>query len=169
MANGQIFEGQAFGPGDTFGDGCIFIGCTFYAKCEFGVGCVFVDCTWTKLDSDEPFSTVGEGATVENGYLDWVEFSGKDVFKNPTIVAVVFGGETVINTVTPVKGKGFDETYCGCLGQQIIGSVSSNHDWCSYKCKPGRYIIGAENSDVGVKITETGNVVTNLPPGGFKG
>lgn len=156
MANGEIHNGETFNN-QTFGDGCLFENCTFYASCRFGNGCVFVNCTFIRVPF-RPFSWVDEGATFETCTLDWVEIDSRGAFNNCTFLAVTIGPECVINTVGTTIGAGTHEQYNGALGEQIAGDISANHDWCSYRCKPGRYIIGKGQSDVGISGDDFGRV-----------
>ena len=157
VANGQMFSGGTF-KDQSFGDGCIFEGCTIIAYCSFGKGCVFVNCSfqWAK---HRPFSHVGDGAVLTSCTLDWVEFESAASLYNPTILSVSFGPDCVINTTARrVDGKATDVKYDGQdgkLGAQVAnGEVS--HDWCSYRCKPGRYVLGKAGSDVGVSGEDFG-------------
>lgn len=152
-----MFSGGTF-KDQSFGDGCIFEGCTIIAYCSFGKGCVFVNCSfqWAK---HRPYSHVGDGAVLTSCTLDWVEFESAASLYNPTILSVSFGPDCVINTTARrVDGKATDVKYDGQdgkLGAQVAnGEVS--HDWCSYRCKPGRYVLGKAGSDVGVSGEDFG-------------
>lgn len=155
LANGEIHKGETF-KDRTFGDGCLFENCTFIATCNFGKGCVFVNCTfmWAKRRA---FSWVDEGASLHSCTLDWVTISSRAALYQPVIMTAEIGSECVINTTARrVQGKGTDISYNGALGEQVAGSEVAKHDWCSYKCKPGRYILGKAQSDVGVSGNDFG-------------
>ena len=145
MANGEIHKGGTF-VGQTFGNGCLFENCTFVASCRFGVGCVFVNCNfvWRRK---QPFSYVGEGATVRGGSLDWVEFAGRASIDGAALLTVVLGAETRVDAGGFTKDSKLDLAYDHCKGEQISGSQRAEHDWCKYKCTPERAKILIEGQD----------------------
>lgn len=144
-ADAMIFPSGGTFTNTTFGDGCTFVGCTFFASCKFGDGCTFEKCVFIRKPG--PFSVVGTGGSFSNCVLDWVNIGMGSRMGLCSFGSVVIGPDCIINVPGNSIGKAVSETYSAALGEQISNGVSAGHDWCSYRCKPGRYILGAEGQD----------------------
>lgn len=92
---GMVVNGGMVGPWTSFPEGTVFIDVTFRAPVYIGEGSIFINPTFERCcprEYDNPNSEVGEGAVVEGGYLEWVDFDGNAAFKGSSFGPRFSGG-----------------------------------------------------------------------------
>lgn len=152
--DGQVVEGGTFGPYHTFGEGVIVINGTFYAPVDFGKGATLINPTFLKCcpkNYSNRWSKVGEGAVVEGGYWEYVEFGANSTLKSGQSVAMSMGGGSTIDAQGRKSGSEGGQYEVNEYGQivTIAGQEQlecSGSQWQQEMCDKGYWLINDDGT-----------------------
>lgn len=150
--NGEVLHGGRYGPYHYFGDGVVIENGVFQAPVYFGKGAVLVNPTflWSKW---LPWSRTGDGATIDGGYWDAVDFGENTTLKSGVGASFTVGAGSTIDAPPKISGRG-GEWHSG--GHIVTGgdylemakTCVCQNEWDSEVKRKGYLIVGDDGTAV---------------------